>query len=177
MTGRQATGAARTKRLARVALLLALALMLQSLRLIIPLPPFFSTFIIGSLVNACLLVALETAGIGAAAVIAALTPVAAYFQQLLFLPVFILPVAAANFIYALLFGAGRRWGRLPAVGLAAAGKAAFLYFVFVRLLAFVNIPPNVAAGLMFAMSWPQFFTGVAGGILAAVIVRKLKPFV
>lgn len=159
--------------LARAALLLALTLVFQSLRLVIPLPPFFTTFIIGSLINACLLIALETVGLAAALVIAAVTPVVAYLQQLLPLPVFIPPVAAANAIYILLTRAGKAWSWAGAIGLAAVGKTAFLYITFLWLLSLINLPPRLATGLLFVMSWPQLVTAVAGGVLAAVVVRRL----
>jgi hypothetical protein len=162
-----------TRILARAALLLALTVIFQSLRLVIPLPPFFTTFVIGSLVNACLLVALETAGLGAAAVIALVAPVVAYLQGLLFLPVFVPPVAVAHLLYVLIYKTLLARGRLAAVGLATAIKAAVLFLAFTWLLTFINIPPKLAAGIMFAMSWPQVFTGVMGGILAIVVSRRL----
>lgn len=162
--------------LARAALLLALTLVFQSLRLVIPLPPFFTTFIIGSLVNACLIVALETAGLAAALLIAAVTPVVAYLQQLLPLPVFIVPVAAANILYVLLFRAGLSWSRAGAIGLAAAGKTALLYFTFAWLLTQINFPPRLATGLLFVMSWPQLVTAVLGGMLATIVGRRLSRF-
>lgn len=160
--------------LVRAALLLALTLVLQSLRLIIPLPPFFTTFIIGSLINACLLITLETAGLTAALLIAAVTPVVAYLQQLLPLPVFIPPVAAANILYVLLFRAGLTWGRASAIGLAAVGKTVFLYFTFAWLLTLINLPPRLATGLLFVMSWPQLVTAILGGVLATIVVRRLS---
>lgn len=160
--------------LARAALLLALTIVLQSLRLIVPLPPFFTTFVIGSFVNACLLIAVETAGLGAALVIAAVAPIVAYLQQLLPLPVFILPVAAGNVVYVLLFRLGRGWSRAGAIGLSAVGKTALLYFSFVWLLTLINLPPRLAQGLLFVMSWPQLVTTLLGGVLATVVVRRLN---
>ncbi len=159
--------------LARAALLLALTIVFQSLRLIIPVPPFFTTFVIGSLVNACLLVALETAGLGAAAVIALVAPAVAYLQGLLFLPVFVPPVALGNLLYILLFRAALARGRVFAIGLAAAGKSAFLFAAFAWLLTLVAVPAPLAAGLMFAMGWPQLFTTIMGGILATIVCRRL----
>ncbi len=164
----------RTDKVVRAALLLALAITFQSLRLLIPVPPFFTTIIIGSLVNACLLVALETAGLFAAAAIALITPLVAYFQGLLFLPVFIPPVALAHLIYVLIYKAVHSRTRRPAaVGLATAVKAAFLFTAFTWLLSYINVPPKLAAAIIFVMSWPQLFTGVMGGVLAAIIVKRL----
>jgi hypothetical protein len=165
-----------TRVVARTALLLALTLLFQSLRLFIPLPPFFSTWIIGSLVNACLLVAVETSGFFPAAVIAVAAPAVAYFQQLLPLPIFVLPVAFANLLYIWLFRTGLAWGRWQGIALSAFGKTLFLYLAFAWLLSFIHIGPRLAAGLLFVMSWPQLVTTVAGGVLAAIVVRRLRPW-
>ena len=154
------------KILTRTALLLALTIVFQSLRLVIPIPPFFSTFLIGSLVNACLLVASQTVGLVSTMVIVAIAPVVAYFQQLLPLPIFIIPVAMGNAIYVLLFRASSNLGRWPGIGLASLGKTVFMYAAFTWLLTFLTLPPKLAAGLMFAMSWPQLVTGIVGGWLA-----------
>lgn len=169
-------GSVKTRIIARTALLLALTLLFQSLRLLIPLPPFFSTWIIGSLVNACLLVALETTGFFPAAVIAVAAPVVAYLQQMLPLPVFVPPVALANLLYIWLFRTGLVWGRWQGIALSALGKTIFLYAAFAWLLSFIQIGPRLAAGLLFVMSWPQLVTTTAGGVLAAMVVKRLKPW-
>jgi hypothetical protein len=164
----------RPSSLARAALLLALTLVFQSLRLVIPIPPFFSTFIIGSLVNACLLIAAETTGLAAAVTIAVITPVVAYLQGFLFLPVFILPVAAAHTLFVLVFRAGFARGRMIALVLAAVVKTACLFAAFTWLLSLISVPPKLAAGMMFVMGWPQLVTAGAGGILATIVTRRLS---
>ncbi|WP_371361421.1 hypothetical protein SRRS_28380 [Sporomusa rhizae] len=160
--------------LTRTALLLSLTLIFQSLRFFIPVPPFLSTFIIGSLVNASLLIAAEKAGLWPAIIIAAIAPVVAYFQQLLPLPVFIVPVALGNIAYIILFLIALRWSRLLSIVSATIGKTGLLYGIFAWLLTFVAIPPKLAAGIMLAMSWPQLVTGIFGGILASLAVRRIK---
>jgi hypothetical protein len=164
----------RTRLVTRTALLLALTLLFQSLRLFIPLPPFFSTWIIGTLVNACLLITLETTGFFSAAVIAVAAPAVAYLQQLLPLPIFILPVALANLLYVWLFRTALGWRRWQAIALAALGKTVFLYAAFAWLLSFIHIGAKLAAGLLFVMSWPQLATTVAGGVVATLIVKRLN---
>ena len=161
------------RRLARAALILALAVLFQSLRFLLPVPPIFSTFIIGTLVNACLLIAVEAAGWWAAIFIAVVAPVVAWFQQLLPVPLLILPVAAANTAYILIYGAlltKRRWSGLA---LAALAKTFLLYGSAHLLLMQLAIPSNIAAGVLFVMSWPQLFTALAGGILAYQVARRL----
>ena len=160
--------------LTRASLLLAMALLFQSLRFFIPIPPFFSTFLVGSLVNGILLIAVQTIGLWPAILIASVTPIVAYFQQLLILPVFIFPVALGNSGYACLFLLTKKWGRGLSIGFASLGKATFLYFSFLWLLSFINLDGGLVAGLLFVMSWPQFITGIMGGFLADIVVRRLK---
>ena len=158
----------------RTGLLLALTLVFQSLRFIIPIPVFLSTFFIGSLVNACLLVALETVGIKPALLIVLVAPIVAYFQQLLPLPIFIIPVALGNAIYIGVFFISKRWNRWLQIGVAASSKMIFMYVAFSWLLTLLVIPAKLAAGLMLVMSWPQLVTGVVGGILGTIIKRRLQ---
>ena len=159
--------------LTRTALLLALTLLFQSLRLMIPLPVFMSTFLIGTLVNACLLIAAEAIGLRAALFISVMAPVVAYMQQLLPLPVFILPVLAGNVVYVLLFIAVFHWQRWLAIVIAGFGKTAVLYGFFAWMLTWVAVPAPMASGLLFVMSWPQLVTTIAGGFLAGIIVRRI----
>lgn len=158
----------------RTGLLLALTLVFQSLRFIIPIPVFFSTFLIGSLVNACLLVAVETVGIRPALLIVLITPIVAYFQQLLPLPIFIIPVALGNAIFIGIFSRTKKWNSWLGIGVAASSKMVFMYATFSWLLTLLAIPAKLAAGLMLVMSWPQFVTGVVGGILASIIKKRLR---
>jgi hypothetical protein len=161
-----------TNKMTRAALLLALTLVFQSLRFVLPLPPFASTVLIGSLVNAGLLITVETAGLWPAVIIAVCTPLMAYLQQLLPLPVFILPVAAGNLLYVFLYALlmKRRW---VATISAAIAKSLALYLCFLWLLSHIAIPPKLAGSLLFIMSWPQLLTGIAGGMIAMLIVKRL----
>ncbi|HWR31697.1 MAG TPA: hypothetical protein VN631_17920 [Negativicutes bacterium] len=164
------------RKLSRAGLLLALTIVFQSLRFFVPLPAVASTFLVGSLVNACLLIALQTTGLGPAFLIAGVTPIVAYFQQLLPLPIFILPVAVGNSLYVWLFYRLLRIGPVwPAIGGAAFGKAAFFYLAFSWILTFIQLPPVVTAGLLFVMGWPQLITGILGGVLACLVGKKLQP--
>lgn len=164
----------KSTRIARAALLLTLTLLFQSLRLMIPMPPFLSTILIGSLVNVCLLVAVETVGFWFTLMIVMVAPVVAYFQQVLPLPIFIIPVSVGNAIYVGLFLAGYRWRFCLRIGIAAFAKMIFMYGSFSWLLTFIAIPVKIAAGLMFVMSWPQLVTGIIGGIIANSIKKRLK---
>lgn len=160
--------------LTRTALLLAFTLVFQSLRFIIPIPAFLSTFLIGSLVNACLLVAVETVGVQPALLIGIIAPIVAFFQQLLPLPIFIIPVALGNAVYIGVFSIGRKWNSWLRIGIATSGKTVFMYAAFSWLLTLIAIPAKLATGLLLVMSWPQLVTGVVGGILAGIIKKRLQ---
>ncbi len=159
--------------LTRTALLLALTLLFQSLRLVIPLPVFMSTLLIGTLVNACLLIAAEAIGVRAALAISIMAPIVAYMQQLLPLPVFIIPVLAGNVVYVLLFFAVFRCRRWLAVIIAGVGKMVILYGCFAWMLTWIAVPAPIASGLLFVMSWPQLVTSIGGGFLAGIVVRRI----
>ncbi|KYZ76998.1 hypothetical protein AXX12_02315 [Anaerosporomusa subterranea] len=160
--------------LTRTALLLAITLIFQSLRFFIPIPPLFSTFLVGSLVNATLLISLNAVGLLPTLFLAVIAPLVAYFQQLLLLPIFILPVAAGNMVYVGVFFLLSARGTMFAAATAASGKTLLLYLTFSWLLSWVSIPPKIASGLLFVMSWPQLVTALAGAALASIISRRLR---
>lgn len=163
------------KTISRTALLLALTIMFQSLRVIIPLPALMSTFLIGTLVNASLLISIRAVGLRPAMLIACVTPLVAWLQQLLPLPVFVVPVAMGNCLYVWLFyrlqRAGPEWA---AIGSAAMGKAAFFYLAFAWLLSWLSLPPSLAKGLLFVMGWPQLVTGIAGGVVSVLAWKRIR---
>ena len=79
----------------RGAMLLAVGLVLQALRLVIPMPPMWTVFVVGTLVNMVLVLAARTVGLWPSVMIAVLLPVMAYFQGQLPLP-FLIPVVAGG---------------------------------------------------------------------------------
>ena len=161
-------------RLARSGLLLALLLTVQALRLVLPLPPFITMFGIGSAVNACLLAATLFAGWRAALFMAVIAPVVAWLQQMLPLPILIVPVAVANVVYLTVFFWLFRRQRWVAVLAAATAKMAGMYAATDWLLRFVALPELPAKLLRLMFSWPQLVTGVLGGALCILIVERLR---
>ena len=94
------------KTLVRGAMLIALTVVLQSLRLFIPLPPVASMFFIGTLVNMMLAVTVRLAGLKPALLAVVLLPFFAYLQGQLPIPLLIPVVIGGN-------TAGLCWRRLP----------------------------------------------------------------
>ena len=142
------------KKVTRTGLILAVTLILQGLRLVIPIPPQVSMFVVGSLVNACLIVAVLLIGRRAGLVVAGCTPVFAWLEGMLpFFP-FVFPVGLGNCFYVWTAWRWQRYG-LPACCGGALGKAAVRHM------------------LLFAMSWPQIVTGIIGAVLGMEVSRLL----
>lgn len=163
-----------TKKITYSALLLALALVFQSLRLIVPLPPVVAPFVVGSLVNACLLIAVTTAGLRGGLLIALATPFAAYIQGQLPLPLFIAPVFVGNALLVCCYWLLERKSRFAAIIVAAIMKTVALFIMFSVILAFISLPQKLATALMFTMSWPQLISGVTGGLIAIIVLSRIK---
>ena len=161
------------KRLNRTALLLALMIVFQSLRLYLPLPAFVSVYLIGSLVNACLLLAANTLGPRPAWVLAIAAPVVAYLQQVLPLPVLILPIAAANLAYIGGYLLLSSRGSLLAVTTATTAKFSILYLTVTLLSQTLGITGKAATTLTLLLSWPQWITGLGGGVIFLAVRKRL----
>ena len=163
-----------TKKLTYSALILALALVFQSLRLIVPIPPVIAPFIIGSLVNACLLIATTAVGLKSGLIISLITPFVAYIQGQLPLPLFIVPVFIGNGLLVSCYWLLERKARMAAVVVAAVAKTSALFIMFSALLAFISLPDKLATALMFSMSWPQLVSGIAGGVIAIIVLFRIN---
>lgn len=156
----------------RTGLLLAATLLLQGIRLVLPIPPQVSMFLIGSLVNACLVLAVLKIGWKSGLAVACITPVFAWLEgMLLFLP-FIIPVAIGNSVFV---GAVYRLRVYKLMGLygAAICKMAVLYGAFYLLFGCVEFPTAVRHMILISMSWPQLVTGVLGGTIAYRIAGRI----
>ena len=90
------------KTLVRGAMLIALTVVLQSLRLFIPLPPMVSMFFIGTLVNMMLAVTVRLAGLKPALLAVVLLPFFAYLQGQLPIPLLIPVVIGGNAVFVLI---------------------------------------------------------------------------
>ena len=163
----------KTKSLVVGALLVAIAVILQASRLIMPLPPLLTTFIIGTLVNMMLVLCVRLNGFTSAMVLSVLLPIFAYVQGQLLLPMLIPVVALGNVLFSY-FVARLKSGVLgyiiPPV-VKAVSMCASAYVV----IAFLGIESvAIQKGILFAMSVPQLVTGFTGILCARKMVEVLK---
>lgn len=163
-------------KLVRGALLVALALALQSLRLVLPMPQLFSTFIIGTLVHMMLVLTLQLSGLKTALLLAFLLPLTAYVQGQVLLPFLIPVIWLGNFIFVLLVRQFKDSRKLS-LSIPPLAKACVMLLAAWAALSFLALPnPALRKTVMFAMSVPQLLTAVAGILLAEQVKKRLRQF-
>lgn len=163
-------------KLVRGALLVALALALQSLRLVLPMPQLLSTFIIGTLVHMMLVLTLQLGGLKTALLLAFLLPLTAYVQGQVLLPFLIPVIWLGNFIFVLLVRQFKDRRKLSLL-MPPLAKACVMLLAAWAALSFLALPnPALRKTVMFAMSVPQLLTAVAGILLAEQVKKRLCQF-
>lgn len=163
-------------KLVRGALLVALALALQSLRLVLPMPQLLSTFIIGTLVHMMLVLTLQLSGLKTALLMAFLLPLTAYVQGQVLLPFLIPVIWLGNFIFVLLVRQFKDSRKLS-LSIPPLAKACVMLLAAWAALSFLALPnPALRKTVMFAMSVPQLLTAVAGILLAEQVKKRLRQF-
>ena len=163
-------------KLVRGALLVALALALQSLRLVLPMPQLLSTFIIGTLVHMMLVLTLQLSGLKTALLLAFLLPLTAYVQGQVLLPFLIPVIWLGNFIFVLLVRQFKDSRKLS-LSIPPLAKACVMLLAAWAALSFLALPnPALRKTVMFAMSVSQLLTAVAGILLAEQVKKRLRQF-
>ena len=163
-------------KLVRGALLVALALALQSLRLVLPMLQLLSTFIIGTLVHMMLVLTLQLSGLKTALLLAFLLPLTAYVQGQVLLPFLIPVIWLGNFIFVLLVRQFKDSRKLS-LSIPPLAKACVMLLAAWAALSFLALPnPALRKTVMFAMSVPQLLTAVAGILLAEQVKKRLRQF-
>ena len=156
------------------ALLLALTIVFQSLRIFVPLPFITTTFLIGSLVNCCLIIALLRYGLFSAIILATLAPIIALLQGMLITPLFLVPIVLGQLAYMGIFYFSRSWGDIIALIFASLIKFGVIYFLFVKVLILFEFSAEMTKVILFTMGWPQIVTGIIGGSLGMYIYKKIE---
>lgn len=155
---------------------MALALALQSLRLVLPMPQLLSTFIIGTLVHMMLVLTLQLSGLKTALLLAFLLPLTAYVQGQVLLPFLIPVIWLGNFIFVLLVRQFKDSRKLS-LSIPPLAKGCVMLLAAWAALSFLALPnPALRKTVMFAMSVPQLLTAVAGILLAEQVKKRLRQF-
>lgn len=153
----------------RTALLLAVALVVQNLRLGGP----YGQLITGSIVNAVLVLAVSMVDIWAGVAIGLLTPWIALITGIMGLPFMVPFIMAANSTLAIVYGLLRRRNSLLAAILGAVAKYGFFLLTTNYLLGLFGkqLPPPAVA----AFGVTQLGTALIGALLALAIFDTIAP--
>lgn len=160
------------KLITRTAILLALTILFQTLGRFIPLGPY-NQFVVGPLVNACLLVATSAAGIWAGTAVALISPFGAILTGAAIPLPFAPFVAVGNFMLVLFFFIIKN-NKIAGIAAGAIAKFGFLLASINFFIWMMKIPAKKAGVMLFAFGWPQLVTAIIGGILALIILKALE---
>ncbi len=160
-----------TKYLVRGALLLAIALVVQQLRLLIPLPVVVMTLIIGTVVNCVLVLCRRMTTKAITVAVSFALPFVAAAQGHILPPV--IPVIfIGNTLYALLSGLKDK--PLPYLVLLVPAVKAFCMGAGLFLVLYItNMPPALRLHMVKAFIPIQWATGITGLFLADLIGKKI----
>jgi uncharacterized membrane protein YeaQ/YmgE (transglycosylase-associated protein family) len=172
-----------TKLITRTAIMLALTIVFQALGRYTNLGPN-SNFVVGPLVNACLLIATAAAGLWGGEIVSIVSPFGAIITGAA-LPIPFLPfVALGNLLLVVTFYYAVKSSKLKPyfknegkyIGILAGAilKFLFLYASVATFLSFYNVPSKLYNVMYFTFSWPQLVTAIVGGAIALVVIKALE---
>jgi len=156
----------------RTAILLALTVVFQMAGRAIP----NNNFIVGPLVNACLIISTAMVGIFGGLVIAVISPFTSLINNHAPIAGALLPfspfVAAGNFVLVLSYYLLMKRSQIAGIIVGSILKSGFLYggvILFLKIFSF----PKFANTLMFLFGWPQLVTALIGGAVALIVIKSL----
>jgi hypothetical protein len=168
------------RKLTRTSLLLALAIVFQTIGRSYPI---LSQFFVGPIVNTIFIICLIMNGLGWSVLIAMLTPVLAWSLGQLPQPLGpIIPVIAiGNMTFILIFHLGSTFIKqksliadLASIICAAFLKFGAIFFGVKVILELLNLAPQAVKAATKLMGVNQFITALTGGIIALVIVKIVE---
>ncbi|MBP8743143.1 MAG: hypothetical protein KBH36_03640 [Acidaminococcaceae bacterium] len=156
--------------LARGSVLLTMAIVAQEIRLFLPLPPLLSIIVIGTMLNAIMVIAVRYASLTSAIIISAVLPLFAFMQGHVIIPLMIPVIFLGNFVLVLV--CDKFWGK-GIIILAPVLKTVTLYMLSRVLLSMLGLQNKVVDAILLGMGWPQLITAILGIILAMQLEKRL----
>ena len=155
--------------LARGSVLLTMAIVAQEIRLFLPLPPLLSIIVIGTMLNAIMVMAVRYASLTSAIIISAVLPLFAFMQGHVIIPLMIPVIFLGNFVLVLV--CDKFWGK--GIIIAPVLKTVTLYMLSRVLLSMLGLQNKVVDAILLGMGWPQLITAILGIILAMQLEKRL----
>lgn len=161
------------RQIAGTALMLALTAAFQiSGRYLTPFLGPANMFFVGTLVNACLLIAVDYAGIRGASIIAFAVPFTGLLSGAPIPLPFVPFIGVGNFLLVLMSYLFSR--KVVGITLGAVAKFLFLFGAVAAFLSLTELPTALSGVLYFSFSWPQLVTALLGGVVYSAARRVLK---
>lgn len=154
----------------RTALLLAVALAVQSLKM----QPPFGQVVTGGAINAILYLAVALVDTWAGVAIGVITPWVALLMGINKLPFMVPFIIIANVLLALVFGLLKRYSRFFAGVMAAVAKYGWFLLTTKTLVGLIG--KTLPAPAIAAFGITQLGTALIGLMLAFIIADSLKPY-
>ena len=156
--------------LARGSVLLTMAIVAQEIRLFLPLPPLLSIIVIGTMLNAIMVIAVRYASLTSAIIISAILPLFAFMQGHVIIPLMIPVIFLGNFVLVLV--CDKFWGK-GIIIIAPVLKTVSLYMLSRALFSMLGLQNKVVDAILIGMGWPQLITAILGIILAMQLEKRL----
>ena len=156
--------------LARGSVLLTMAIVAQEIRLFLPLPPLLSIIVIGTMLNAIMVIAVRYASLTSAIIISAILPLFAFMQGHVIIPLMIPVIFLGNFVLVLV--CDKFWGK-GIIIIAPVLKTVTLYMLSRALLSMLGLQNKVVDAILLGMGWPQLITAILGIILAMQLEKRI----
>ena len=156
--------------LARGSVLLTMAIVAQEIRLFLPLPPLLSIIVIGTMLNAIMVIAVRYASLTSAIIISAVLPLFAFMQGHVIIPLMIPVIFLGNLVLVLV--CDKFWGK-GIIILAPVLKTVTLYMLSRVLLSMLGLQNKLVDAILLGMGWPQLITAILGIILAMQLEKRL----
>ena len=156
--------------LARGSVLLTMAIVAQEIRLFLPLPPLLSIIVIGTMLNAIMVIAVRYASLTSAIIISAILPLFAFMQGHVIIPLMIPVIFLGNFVLVLV--CDKFWGK-GIIIIAPVLKTVTLYMLSRVLLSMLGLQNKVVDAILLGMGWPQLITAILGIILAMQLEKRI----
>lgn len=159
----------KTKHITRTGILLAVTLVIQMMGM--------PQLVTGSAVNAMLLIALLTVGVLEASIIGCITPIIALMVGIIKPPLApVIPfIIGGNVILVVGFYHLKKINNYMALIVAALAKF-ILLFGATKLVLATMLPEPIFKKVAVTFGVTQFFTAMAGGVIALIIVPLLKNY-
>ena len=156
--------------LARGSVLLTMAIVAQEIRLFLPLPPLLSIIVIGTMLNAIMVIAVRYASLTSAIIISAVLPLFAFMQGHVIIPLMIPVIFLGNLVLVLVCD---KFSGKGIIILAPVLKTVTLYMLSRVLLSMLGLQNKVVDAILLGMGWPQLITAILGIILAMQLEKRL----